>query len=154
MPVSRLFLNCFYYWGLCAGLIGYFLFHPDAQESMEPPIHDLMYASLFLMFETLNFNTHIILRNLRKDGSKKRGIPYGAGFSQVSCANYLWELCAWAIFAVYTECFAAFMFLISAFMVLGKWASERHRRYLREFDGKGGRLKYPEGRKALIPYIL
>jgi len=154
MPVARLWVNCLYYWGLCGGLIGYFLFHPDFPDAGHPPVHDLMYASLFLMFETLNFNTHIILRNLRPEGSKKRGIPKGAGFSLVSCANYMWELCAWGTFALFSECFAAYIFLVTATMILVKWAQERHRRYLKEFDGRGGREKYPAGRTALIPFLL
>jgi len=38
--------------------------------------------------------------------------------------------------------------------VLTDWASIRHKRYLKEFDGKEGREKYPRNRAALIPFIF
>jgi very-long-chain enoyl-CoA reductase len=41
--------------------------------------------------------------NLRKPGTKVRGIPNGNIYSLVSCANYTWELVAWLAFAVFTQ---------------------------------------------------
>lgn len=153
MPITRLPINCGHYWGLCGGLIGYFLFHPDFTEVSHQKIEDLMYASIFLMFETLNFNTHMILRKLRPQGSSKRGIPTGAGFGLVSCANYFWEICAWTTFALFSKCFASYIFLIASVSILVKWSQERHQRYLKEFNGRGGKPQYPRNRKALIPFI-
>lgn len=57
------------------------------------------------VFELYNFKTHLILRNLRARGTRQRGIPYGAGFDFVSCANYYWETLAWLVFAILVSCF-------------------------------------------------
>ena len=46
------------------------------------------------------------LRNLRPEGSTKRAIPQGYGFSLVSCANYLFETIAWTVIAVMTGSYA------------------------------------------------
>lgn len=55
------------------------------------------------IFEFANLQTHIILRNLRPRGSKKRGIPEGWGFGLIACANYFWESCAWITFCALTN---------------------------------------------------
>jgi len=34
------------------------------------------------------------------------------------------------------------------------WAKGKHKKYMKEFDGKEGREAYPKDRKILIPYIL
>lgn len=57
------------------------------------------------VFEALNFKTHLILRGLRSRGTRQRGIPYGAGFDYISCANYYWETLAWLVFAILVSCF-------------------------------------------------
>lgn len=42
-----------------------------------------------------NFYTHLTLRSLRPEGTKKRSIPTGYGFDWAFCANYLFESLVW-----------------------------------------------------------
>ena len=95
----------------------------------------------------------MILRNLRKPGTKERGIPKGYGFGLVSCANYFWEVCAWGCFAGLSRCSTSYLFLIATIVILSKWSMVRHKRYLKEFNGEDGKPNYPRNRKALFPFI-
>jgi very-long-chain enoyl-CoA reductase len=154
MPITRLPINCGHYWLLNGLLIGWFFFHPLYTEPDFSPVVKLGLVGAFTVFEVLNGITHLILRDLRKPGSKERGIPKGFGFDQVSCANYFWEICAWTSFAVLSNTATSYVFLAASVATLIKWARERHYRYKAEFDGKDGRPLYPKERKALIPFIL
>lgn len=154
MPITRLPINCGHYWVLNGVLIGYFVFHPLYTDPGYSDCEHAVYCGLFLLFEVLNAWTHIILRNLRPEGTKKRGIPVGAGFGFVSCANYWWEICAWVTFAVYSHALTSYIFLLASFYTLVNWAGDRHRRYLKEFDGKEGRPMYPRNRTSLVPFVL
>lgn len=49
--------------------------------------------------ELSNLHTHLTLRALRPPGTRARAIPYGYGFSLVSCPNYFFEIIAWAVIA-------------------------------------------------------
>lgn len=52
--------------------------------------------------ELSNLHTHLTLRSLRPEGTRKRAIPYGYGFSFLSCPNYFFEALAWIAFSVMT----------------------------------------------------
>lgn len=154
MPFGNLFVNCGYYWVLNGAGIGYFLLHPLYSE---PKYSELVKNALlfgFFISEVMNGCCHLVQRNLRRPGTKERGIPRGFGFDYVSCANYFWEICAWLCFAVLAHCVTSYVFLAATFWVLRNWAKSRHRRYLKEFDGKEGRQVYPMNRKALIPFLI
>jgi len=71
----------------------------------------LALAVLFLLFEYLNFKCHLVLKNLRKEGSTDRGVPSGWGFDKISCANYFWETCAWSTFAILTKVWGSWLFM-------------------------------------------
>ncbi len=101
MPFSNIFKNSFHYWVLFGVCNMYFFLKPDYQ----PPswANNKVFAvcaGLFAIFELLNLKCHLILKNLRKEGSTERGIPEGWGFNLVSSANYLWESLCWITFAV------------------------------------------------------
>jgi very-long-chain enoyl-CoA reductase len=154
MPAIRVVYNSMFYWGLSGVFVGYFLFHP----LYTPPAHiggavKLALPYVFFGFEVLNGCCHWVLRNLRPPGTKVRGIPQGFGFGLVSCANYMYEVFCWLIFAVYVHTIGGYAFIASTIFVLSQWSMERHLRYKREFDGKEGRQKYPPIRKALIPFL-
>ncbi|KAI0710175.1 3-oxo-5-alpha-steroid 4-dehydrogenase-domain-containing protein [Earliella scabrosa] len=104
---------------------------------------------LFLFAELSNLHTHLTLRNLRPEGSTKRAIPRGYGFSLVSCPNYLFETLAWTSIAVMTGSYAAYIFLAVSTYQMAVWAIKKHRNYKKEF-GK----EYPRGRKAMFPFVL
>ena len=52
--------------------------------------------------EISNLHTHLTLRNLRPANTRKRAIPYGYGFSLVSCPNYFFEAVTWGVICVMT----------------------------------------------------
>lgn len=154
MPAKNLIVNCSYYWLLNGLFIGYFLFSP---RYTDPELKSWLFKCLIGVFtgaEIMNFLCHLHLRNLRPSGTKTRGIPKGLGFNLVSCANYFWEVVAWAGFAGLTKCVPAYVFLGATVFILSKWSKDRHRRYIKEFNGKEGNPLYPKGRKALIPFII
>eukprot|EP01067_Filipodium_phascolosomae_P000802 Filipodium_phascolosomae@DN1581_c0_g1_i1.p1 len=65
MPISRIPLNCTHYWVLCGLFISYFVAHPRHQAPFEDPWTNYALAGVMLLFEVLNFGTHLVLRNLR-----------------------------------------------------------------------------------------
>jgi very-long-chain enoyl-CoA reductase len=148
MPVFNIFKNSFHYWILSGLLIAYPMYHPHYTNTWDVNVQYAL-AGLFVVCELGNLHAHIILRNLRPPGTKKRGIPYGQLFSFVSCANYTWEVYAWAVFAVLSQCLTAYFFLLVSFGQIAIWALKKHRNYKKEFG-----TKYPKGRTALIPFIL
>lgn len=56
--------------------------------------------------EYSNLASHLTLRSLRPEGSRQRGIPFGYGFSLVSCPNYFFEILGWATIVVMTGSWA------------------------------------------------
>ena len=60
--------------------------------------------------ELSNFHTHLTLRNLRPEGTRKRAIPQGYGFSLVSFPNYFFEIIGWTVIAVMTGSYAGQFF--------------------------------------------
>lgn len=154
MPAKNIIINCLYYWVFNGLFVGYFLFSP---RYTDPKWSSTVFYSLigsFTVAEIMNFFCHLHLRNLRPSGTKVRGIPKGYGFDLVSCANYFWEIVAWASFAGLSKCLPAYIFLSASLIILTNWSKVRHRKYIKEFDGKEGRTAYPKSRKALIPFII
>jgi len=105
MPFFNVFKNSAHYWFIFGFINMYFFLHPKYTAPSWTEQQVYLFAGAFTVFEFLNLMCHITLRNLRKPGSTERNIPHGWGFGQVSCANYLWESCAWATFAVMSKTF-------------------------------------------------
>lgn len=120
--------------------------------------------------ELSNFHTHLTLRALRPPNTRIRAIPYGYGFTYLSCPNYFFEALAWLVICLMTGSVAsksrisltskheALIFIspslagVFAVVAVGQmtlWALKKHKNYKKEF-GKS----YPKGRKAMIPFIL
>jgi len=57
--------------------------------------------------EYSNFLTHLNLRSIRPEGSRKRSIPYGYGFNWVSLPNYFFEILGWVVFTIMTGSWAS-----------------------------------------------
>lgn len=149
MPVQSLLKNCFGYWFLFGFGTMFFFLKPD----YEPPswaTDNVFYAAtaLFCLFEFLNLMTHLTLKNLRTPGTRERKIPHGWGFDTVSCANYLWEACAWITFCVQAQLIGGYIFLAASIYQMSVWAIMKHKKYRKEF------ADYPRNRNAMFPLIL
>lgn len=149
MPFTNIFKNSFHYWFSFGFCTMYFFLHPD----YTPPAwasDEVFTASfvLFCIFEFLNFQCHLVQKNLRRPGTTERGIPHGWGFGLVSTANYFWESMCWLTFCVQAQTLGGYWFLLTSVAQMTDWALKKHRRYKKEFKN------YPKGRKAIFPFIL
>lgn len=112
MPIKNIFKNCTHYWILC-GLCSYQLLNPNYTAPFYLSFNfSIGLVVAFCLFEGCNLMCHITLRNLRKPGTKERGIPKYWGFSYVSCANYYWEMMTWITFSIFSCVLFAWIFSI------------------------------------------
>lgn len=150
MPLFNIFKNSGYYWGMCAA-VAYFVNHP----LYTPPAIEKVYLgfAIFAVSEFCNVICHLMLRNLRPEGSTKRAIPKGFLFNLVSCPNYTFEILAWIGFSIATQAVTSWLFTLVGAGQMAIWAKGKHIRYLKEFNGENGTERYPRSRKILIPFI-
>ncbi|KAK0395092.1 hypothetical protein QR680_001113 [Steinernema hermaphroditum] len=153
MPLRNLFKNCSYYWGFCA-FISYFINHPYYQlPSFGLPQIYIGFTG-FALSEIGNFSIHVLLRNLRPEGTKERKIPYPNSniftelFNYVSCPNYSYEFYSWVFFSLMTQSLPVTLFTIAGFIQMMIWAKNKHRAYKKEFPN------YPKNRTAIIPGLI
>ena len=146
MPVRNIFKNSFYYWVIGGAAIAYFLYHPLYTETYSPTFVTVA-AVLFVIAELANGYCHLILRWLRPEGSKTRGVPRGFLFEYVTCANYTCEVTVWLIFAVFTHTLTSYAWALLGLAILSQWSLKRHVQMKKEFGAA-----VPK-RKILIPFI-
>jgi steroid 5-alpha reductase family enzyme len=72
-----------------------------------PPGIHRRWLIFFQFAEYSNLLTHLNLRSLRPEGSRKRVIPHGYGFDWVSLPNYFFEILGWVVFTVMTGSWAS-----------------------------------------------
>ncbi|ODQ66625.1 hypothetical protein NADFUDRAFT_46039 [Nadsonia fulvescens var. elongata DSM 6958] len=165
MPLINVFKNSFHYWIFSGFNLAYFIYSPSTYSDASAPIWKkiLFSQSLFTLSDTTinvlilvwgfaevsNLITHLNFSSLRSDGSKDRKIPYGYGFSLVSCPNYFFEILGWVVFAVLTQNWSAVLFATVSFFQMFVWAVKKHKQYRRQFGDK-----YPKNRKIMIPFFL
>lgn len=149
LPWGQVPFPWLYYWGFAAW-IGWALAAVDSAPMVPVAAAGLV---LFLIGETGNFRAHLLLRRLRGGDGSPRMIPRGFLFASVSCPHYFFEIVSWVGFTMVAGSAAAAVFMLASAAILTTWATQRHRAYLREFDGREGREAYPRGRKALIPFV-
>uniref|UniRef100_F1L096 very-long-chain enoyl-CoA reductase n=1 Tax=Ascaris suum TaxID=6253 RepID=F1L096_ASCSU len=153
MPRFNLFKNCGYYWGFCA-FVSYFINHPLYTPPSFGTIQILGGLIGFAFCEFGNLSIHLLLRDLRPEGSKERRIPLPNSnpltrlFDFVSCPNYTYEAGSWLSFSIMVQSLPALLFTIAGFVQMAIWAKNKHRAYIKEF------VKYPRGRKAIVPFLL
>ena len=150
VPLSDALGEYLYYWG-------FGVWNAVALSSRGSVLLDVIGWLGLLTFvtgEIGNAWAHWKLRALRRPNTDDRGIPEGGLFKWVSCANYTYELIAWAGFCILTRTLASVVYLAGIALVLGSWAWKRHKRYHEYFDGKGGRPRYPSERRAFIPFVF
>ena len=145
MPILNLPKNCFHYWVLGGLLISLDVYSSD--YNLDINASNIVLLLLWLFSEMSNLKTHLILKQLRPEGSSIRKIPRGFGFDLVSCPNYFFEIIGWICFTIIVKSkFSLFFTLVGAVQMFF-WAKKKHVRYLKEFKD------YPK-RKMLIPFII
>eukprot|EP00826_Nyctotherus_ovalis_P042233 TRINITY_DN4320_c0_g5_i1.p1 TRINITY_DN4320_c0_g5~~TRINITY_DN4320_c0_g5_i1.p1 ORF type:complete len:230 (-),score=38.32 TRINITY_DN4320_c0_g5_i1:145-834(-) len=153
LPAFTLIFGAAYYWVFGAAIVGYSIFSPKySKPDYFHPAVPFVLTCAVLFFEYMNYCCHAVLRDLRPPGTTKKGIPRGYGFDLVSGANYFWELCSWISFACLFRTVAAILFCIAGFFAMLPSALSSHKNYETYFSGKN--LRYPPGRKTMIPFII
>jgi very-long-chain enoyl-CoA reductase len=143
--------NCFHYHVLGGLFIAYPLYSPTATHFFgDIKNQTMLYCliALWIFAQISNLATHIILRNLRPEGSTVRRIPKGYFFDLVSCPNYFFEILGWIIYSLITGSLASWGFTLIGAIQMYFWAVKKHQRYKKEFA-----KEYPK-RKVLIPFLL
>jgi len=81
MPFMNIFKNSTHYWVFFGLFNMYFFLHPDYTAPVWASESFFIGSTvLFCVFEFLNLQCHLVLKNLRKPGTTERGIPQGWGF--------------------------------------------------------------------------
>ncbi|KAG6895296.1 hypothetical protein C0992_002095 [Termitomyces sp. T32_za158] len=176
MPFRNVFKNSAHYHILSGLLLAYDVYRPLFSATSSYVAGGIrsdknflwLMAGVWVFAEFSNLYTHLNLRSLRPPNSRVRAIPYGYGFSLVSCPNYFFETLSWTVVAMMTGSIAgmpdtlsplpivlilflriAVLFLAVSTTQMALWAIKKHKNYKKEF-GK----EYPRGRYAMIPFIL
>ncbi|KAK2858499.1 hypothetical protein FQN49_004675 [Arthroderma sp. PD_2] len=145
MPFTYVFRNSAHYWLLGGVNLAYWVFSPSSPTATSNPNPALLYSglALFVVGQLSNLSVHITLRNLRKPGSTERVIPTGFGFDWVTCPNYLFEVMAWVgVYLVSGLNWSVLIFLAVGAGTMMKWASQKEKRYRREFGDKYKRKRF------------
>ena len=147
-------------WGLPAAkrrarnsglLLAYFTYAPDSPTqtgSVTSPL-TILGLLLFVIGEAGNLNSHLVLRDLRREGTTERGIPRGIGFGLVTCPNYMFETIAWLGIWAVNRSWSTVVFLVLAVAQMASWAWKKEKRYRKEFPET-----YKKKRYAMLPGIV
>lgn len=151
VPWGDIVVEYFYYWGFATWIA---LSLTSASYDHSLTWLTIVGALVFIVAESGNARAHRVLRSLRSEGSSARLIPRGFLFERVSSPHYLFEILSWLGFALVTQVWAAYAFLLVGAGILACWARARHAAYLESFDGREGREQYPAKRRALVPGLF
>ncbi|KAL4780723.1 3-oxo-5-alpha-steroid 4-dehydrogenase-domain-containing protein [Aspergillus varians] len=152
MPARNIVKNSGHYWILAGCNIAYWVFRPDSTAATARLSPFLLYTGLVLYVfgEVANFNTHLVLRDLRRPGTTERGIPSGFGFSAVTCPNYFFEIVSWVgVYLVSGLSWSVLFFIVVASAQMVLWAQKKERRYRKEFGDK-----YKRKRFVMLPGLI
>lgn len=127
---------------------------PPDEYKFVTPCH-IIGLSLFIWSSYIQFDSHRLLANLRKDTSGKvythqHSIPRGKWFDLVSCPHYMAEILIYLSIAIVmsgrsSTWWMVFVFVIINQLMVGKF---NHSWYINTFRD------YPKTRRAVIPYVL
>ncbi|WWC92730.1 uncharacterized protein L201_007689 [Kwoniella dendrophila CBS 6074] len=154
VPLSYVFRNCLYYWGICGFLIGLTLYRPaySASALKGTLLDNSTWITFWTVFELgaelLNLNTHLHLRSLRQPVGQPRKFPTGLGFGTAVCANYWFELLGIVALIIMTlGDIGTIVYLLIGGSFMKIWADQKYARYKKEFDPK----VFPGKRYKLFP---
>ena len=123
-------------------------FHTFPPEWLRSPCF-LVGVGLMIFGAGVNIHSDHVLRNLRRPGETGYKIPHGGMFRWVSGANFFGEIVEWSGFALACGgATPAVIFAASTAFNIGPRAVQHHKWYTEKF-----KEAYPQGRKALIPYV-
>ena len=128
-------------------LNGYLLGYMHPQLLNLDSLHVLFGGFIFLTGMIINrwADRSLIALRERQQGYQ---IPKGGLFEYISCPNHFGEIIEWVGFALIAWNLPAVTFAIWTFCNLSPRSLNHHNWYKESFD------KYPNNRKAIIPYIL
>ncbi|WRT69624.1 uncharacterized protein IL334_006613 [Kwoniella shivajii] len=156
VPLSFVYRNCAYYWGICGLLIGLTLYRPaySAQALKGSLLSNPKWITFWTIFELsaelLNLNSHLHLRSLRRPAGQPRIYPTGLGFGLAVCANYWFELLGVLALVIMTGGdIGTITYLLIGGSFMKTWADQKYARYKKEFDNK----VFPGKRYKLFPPI-
>ena len=104
--------------------------------------------TIFVVGAWINWRSDNILINLRRPDETGYKIPSGWLFKFISCPNMFGELIEWAGFAILCWNLPALTFFIWTAANLIPRALAHHKWYNKQFTD------YPNGRKAILPYLF
>jgi len=148
MPIFNIFRNSAHYWITGGIFIAFPIYNPAYAHDEYNPTVVYISIALFLIAQAGNFQSHVILRNLRAPGSRERKIPYGGAFTLVSCPNYFFEVMAWVAYTLLTQSICVLIFAIMGAGQMMQWADQKHRKYHKEFPN------YPKNRTRMFPFVF
>ncbi|KAL2632037.1 hypothetical protein R1flu_016723 [Riccia fluitans] len=142
---SSITISVYYLWTTCNVLLA-----QQLAEKMPPPSVDTTRIGLFLCVFGMagNFYHHLILRNLRKNGSKKYVTPEGGLFSVFVAPHYVFEIIEFV--GMILLCQTTFSVAQAAFAILylvsRSYATKKL--YQKKIDG------FPSNRCVLVPGLI
>ncbi|ORX37799.1 3-oxo-5-alpha-steroid 4-dehydrogenase-domain-containing protein [Kockovaella imperatae] len=152
LPLSYVFRNVLYYWGVVGILMGLTLYRPayGARALQGSILNDSRWINFWgffiLICENLNFYTHYHLSTLRQPKGKPRKYPTGFGFGTAVCANYWFETLGVLGLLIMTGFdLGTLVYNIIAIYFMFRWSGQKYARYKKEFDPKifpGKRYKF------------
>jgi len=104
-------------------------------------------ALLFLGGLVVNVHADEVLRRLRRATASGYGVPEGGLYRLISCPNYFGEVLEWCGWALLTFSLPGLLFAVWTGANLVPRARSHHDWYRQQF------ADYPEGRKAIIPFV-
>jgi len=103
---------------------------------------------IFILGLFINVTSDNILIKIKSE-NKGYQIPNGLFYKHISCPNYLGEILEWIGFAIICYSLPALLFAVWTIANLLPRALANHRWYKLKFQDK-----YPENRKAILPFII
>lgn len=147
MPLAIMFMGIVF--NIVSGFtFGYYFGNLKVYENQWLTSPEFIIGSLiFVIGLIINWQSDALLIGLRKQDETGYKIPYGGLFKYVSCPNLLGETIEWGGFAILTWSLPGLAFFVWTFANLIPRAIAHHRWYKQHFSD------YPEGRKAVIPFL-
>lgn len=109
-------------WIWVAFAMSFFTFHPRYTQlswiDIEKPVVFYAFVFLYAMTELMSLLTTMHLQNVYEykqahpKGDPRFFIPTQHGFSKITCANYFWRLCAFALISLMSNTLIGLIYLV------------------------------------------